>query len=109
PALDPASPLGQALASCDKIREEPGSFALPGLRGDVSLDRCYKGRDHLVCIFNALISEAKSLTDSYTKIVEANYPELNSVESICKLRQDALASDITGAEDFTKRFSILKS
>jgi hypothetical protein len=108
PKIDPTSPFGAALASCDRISQEPGSFALPGLKGDLALDRCYKGRDHLVCVFNALISEAKSLTDSYTKIVEANYPELNSVESICKLRQDALASDIAGAEDFTKRFSVLK-
>jgi hypothetical protein len=109
PALDPASPLGQALASCDKITEEPGSFALPGLKGDVALDRCYKGRDHLVCVFDVLISEAKSLMDSYTKIVDAKYPELNSVDNICKLKRDSLASDITGAEDFTKRFAAFKS
>ena len=109
PAVDPASPLGQALASCDKISDEPGSFALPGLKGDIALDRCYKGRDHLVCIFDALISEAKSLMDSYTKIVDAKYPEINSVDNICKLKRDALASDITGAEDFTKRFAALKA
>lgn len=109
PAVDPASPLGQALASCDKISAEPGSFALPGLKGEVALDRCYKGRDHLVCIFDALISEAKSLMDSYTKIVDAKYPEINSVDGICKVKRDALASDISGAEDFTKRFAALKS
>jgi hypothetical protein len=109
PALDPASPLGQALASCDKIPEEPGLFALPGLKGEVALDRCYKGRDHLVCVFDALTSEAKSLIDSYTKIVEAKYPELNSVDNICKLKRDSLASDITGAGDFTKRFAVFRS
>jgi len=109
PAVDPASPLGQALASCDKISAEPGLFALPGLKGDIALDRCYKGRDHLVCISDALISEAKSLMDSYTKIVDAKYPEINSVDGICKLKREALASDITGAEDFTKRFAALKS
>ncbi len=109
PAVDPASPLGQALASCDKIAVEPGSFALPGLKGDIALDRCYKGRDHLVCISDALISEAKSLMDSYTKIVDAKYPEINSVDNICKLKRDALASDIAGADDFTKRFAALKA
>jgi hypothetical protein len=109
PSIDPASPLGQRLASCDKISDGPGPFALPGLKGDIALDRCYKGRDHLVCIFDALISEAKSLMDSYTKIVDAKYPEINSVDNICKLKRDALASDITGAEDFTKRFAALKS
>ena len=63
----------------------------------------------MVCIFDALISEAKSLMDSYTKIVDAKYPEINNVDGICKLKRDALASDITGAEDFTKRFTVLKS
>ena len=107
--VDPASPLGQALDACGKIAEESGSFALPGLKGDVALDRCYKGRDHLVCVFNAVISEEKSLIDSYTKIVEAKYPELSSVDNICKLKRDALGSDIAGAEDFTKRFAVVKS
>ena len=109
PAIDPASRLGQALASCDKISNEPGPFALPGLKGDIALDRCYKGRDHLVCISDALISEAKSLMDSYTRIVDAKYPAINSVDNICKIKRDALASDISGAEDFTKRFATLKS
>jgi len=109
PAIDPASPLGQALASCNKISEVQESFLLPGLKGEVTLDHCYKGREHLVCVFDALISEAKSLTESYTKIVDAKYPEYNSVENICKLMRDSLASDISGAEDFTKRFAVLKS
>jgi hypothetical protein len=109
PTVDPSSALGGTLAACSKLAEEPGSFTLPGLKGDVALDRCYKGRDNLVCVFNALISEASSLTGSYTKIVDAKYPELNSVEGICKLKRDALASDIAGAEDFTKRFAVLKS
>ena len=85
------------------------SFALPGLKGEVILDHCYKGRDHLVCVFNALISESKSLINSYTKIVDAKYPEYNSVDNICKLKRDSLLSDITGAEDFTKRFAVLRS
>jgi hypothetical protein len=106
--LDPSSALGQALAACDK-RAESGSFALPGLKADVTLDRCYKGRDHMTCVFDAVISEAKSLMDSYTKIVDVKYPEINSVENICKLKRDALASDINGADDFIKRFAVLKS
>ena len=107
PVVDPSTALGQALAACDTL--SAGSFILPGLKGEVTLDRCYKGRDRLVCVFNAVISEAKSLMDSYTKIVDAKYPELNSVESICKLKRDVLATDITGADDFTKRFAVLKS
>jgi len=47
--------------------------------------------------------------DSYTRIVDAKYPEINSVDNVCKIKRDALASDISGAEDFTKRFATLKS
>ena len=73
------------------------------------MDRCYKGRAHLVCVFNALIAEAKSLTDSYTKVVDAKYPDINSVDGICKLNREALTNDIAGSEDFTKRFAVLKT
>ena len=108
PTLDPSSRLGQALAACDKLAET-GSFALPGVKTDVTLDRCYRGRDNMVCAFDAMISEAKSLMDSYAKIVDVKYPDFNTVENICKLKRDALATDISGAEDFTKRFTVLQS
>lgn len=109
PTVESTSALGQALAACDKDAASQETFALPGLKNEVTLDRCYKGRAHLVCVFNALIVEAKSLTDSYTKIVDAKYPDINSVDGICQLNRDALATDISGSEDFTKRFSILRS
>jgi len=108
-AVDPSSPLGKGLASCEKLLDATGPFALPGLKGEITLDRCYRGRDHQVCVFDALISEAKSLTDSFTKIVDAKYPELNNVDGICKLKHDALITDMSGAEEFAKRFAVLKS
>jgi hypothetical protein len=40
--------------------------------------------------------------------VEAKYPEVNSVDGICQLNAESLASDIAGSEDFNKRFAILK-
>ncbi len=43
-ALDASSPLGQALAACDKDAAVQEVFTLPGLKGDLTLDRCYKGR-----------------------------------------------------------------
>ena len=109
PTIELTSPLGQALASCDKDTAAQETFGLPGLKGEVALDRCYKGHDHLICVFDALITEAKSLTDSYTPIVAAKYPDFNSVESICQIKPDALASHMAGAEDFAKRFAVLKS
>src|SRR5438045_7103776 len=55
PVADPDSALGRALASCDKLSEGFEAPALPGARGDVKLDRCYRGPDHLVCSFSALL------------------------------------------------------
>jgi hypothetical protein len=109
PTIELTSPLGQALASCDKDTAAQETFGLPGLKGEVTLDRCYKGHDHLICVFDALITEAKSLTDSYTPIVDAKYPDFNSVESICQIKPDALTSHMAGADDFAKRFVGLKT
>jgi len=109
PAIEPTSPFGQALASCDKDSAVQDTFALPGVKGEVTLDRCYKGHAHLICVFDAVIAEAKSLTDSYTPIVDAKYPDFNSIENICRIKPDNLTSHMAGAEDFTKRFAVLKS
>ena len=109
PAIEPTSPLGQALASCDKDAAVQETFALPGLKGEVTLDRCYKGHGQLICVFDALITEAKSLTASYMPIVDAKYPDFNTVENICQIKPDTLASHMAGAEDFNNRFAVLKS
>ena len=102
PALD------QALAACNQDAEkEP--FTLPGLKGEFTLDRCYKGRAHLICAFEALSTEAKSLTGTYSNIVDAKYPELNTVDGVCQVSQQTLATDIAGSEDFARRFKELKS
>jgi hypothetical protein len=108
PVIEKTSALGQALAACnqDAVVE---TFALPGLKGDVTLDRCYKGRAHLTCVFTALSTEAESLTSAYAKIVDAKYPDLTTVDGICHLNPESVASDIAGSEDFTKRFTVLKS
>jgi hypothetical protein len=108
PEIDKTSALGQALAACNQEADQ-GPFTLPGLKGEVTLDRCYKGRAHLICVFTTLGTAAKSLTDSYSKIVDANYPELTTVDGVCKLSPETLASHIAGSEDFAKRFKELKS
>jgi hypothetical protein len=79
------------------------------VKGEITLDRCYKGRAHLICAFTALTTEATSLTKTYIKIVDARYPDLTTVDGICKINSDTLASDIAGSEDFAKRFKELKS
>ena len=112
PSPDKTSALGQALAACNQDAEkEPFTepFTLPALKGEVTLDRCYKGRAHLICVFTALSREAKSLAGTYSKIVDAKYPDLNTVDDVCEVTQQTLATDITGSEDFAKRFKELKS
>ena len=109
PTIEPTSPLGQALASCDKDAAVQETFVLPGLKGEVTLDRCYKGHGQLICVFDALITEAKSLTASYMPIVDAKYPDFNTVENICQIKPDTLASHMAGADDFNNRFAVLKS
>jgi hypothetical protein len=34
-----------------------------------------------------------------SKIVDANYPEINTVDGICKLNPETLASSIVGSEE----------
>jgi hypothetical protein len=108
-AIDKSSALGQALAACNQDSAVQEAFTLPGLKGEVTLDRCYKGRAHLICVFKALNTEAKSLTSSYTRIVDAKYPDLTTVNGVCQLNPETLASNIVGSEDFAKRFKELKS
>ena len=107
PAADPASPLGSELESCDKADGvEPVS--LPGAKGEIKLDRCYRGRDRLACSFQALSSEA-TLLENYRNIVDANYPELGSVDDLCRIEPDRLATDLKNAAEFASRFKILKA
>jgi hypothetical protein len=108
PTDDKTSALGQALAACNQDTAKE-AFTLPGLKGEVTLDRCYKGRAHLICVFTALGTEAKSLTGTYTKVVSAKYPDLNTVEGVCQISPQALAADMVASEDFAKRFKELKS
>ena len=93
PKIDPSTPFGGALASCDKGLQEDVQFGLPGLKGEVKLDRCYRGRKELVCRFDAILAEGKSLTDEFTRIVDQRYPEVTNLEEICKIDFEALVKD----------------
>jgi hypothetical protein len=108
-AIDKTSALGQAIAACNQDSAVQEAFTLPGLKGEVTLDRCYKGRSHLICVFTALNTEAKSLTGTYTKIVDAKYPDLTTVDGVCQISPQSLAADTAGSEDFAKRFKELQS
>lgn len=102
------SPLASDLAACDKsAAAEPAS--LPGPKGDVKLDLCYRGRDHLSCGFDALLTEARSLLGDYQNVVEANYPDLGSVEDICKLDADRIDTDLQKSDEFMTRVGLFNS
>ncbi len=108
PATDASSPLGKALASCEP-KADASELSLPAARGEIKLDRCYRGRDHLVCQFNALMAEANSLLENYRKIVDTNYPEVHDVGGICTIKADVLANDLQYATDFETRFKAFKA
>jgi hypothetical protein len=108
PVINPSSALGSALASCE-TGAEASELSLPGAKGEIKLDRCYRGRDQLVCQFNALMAEANSLLDNYRKIVDANYPEVRDVGGICSIKPDTLANDLQNATEFANRFKAVKA
>jgi hypothetical protein len=108
PSPEKTSALDQALAACNQEADQ-GPFTLPGLKGEITLDRCYKGRAHLICVFTTLSTEATSLTSAYTEIVDAKYPDINTVDGICQVSPETLGSDIARSEDFAKKFKELKS
>ena len=109
PVTNPASALGSALVSCDKEFDGFEPVSLQGARGEINLDQCYHGRDHLVCSFNALLSEAKFLLENYRKIVDANYPELGSVDALCRNTPDVLATELENITEFTARFKAFRA
>src|SRR5437763_1751965 len=58
PTVDANTPLESALAACDKAAEGYEPTSLPGAKREIKLDQCYRGRDHLVCTFSAILAEA---------------------------------------------------
>ena len=92
--VDTTSALGKALSSCDKV--QPDEFVLPGLKGEIKLDRCYRGREHFVCRYDALLTEGKSLIEEFTRIVDEHYQDVGNVEGVCKISWDTLNKDAMG-------------
>jgi hypothetical protein len=96
--VDTASTLGKALSSCDKVQQD--EFVLPGLKGEIKLDRCYRGREHFVCRYDALLTEGKSLIEEFTRIVDEHYQDVGNVEGVCKISWDTLNKDSAGAAEY---------
>jgi hypothetical protein len=112
PAIHPttATPVesGSPTASCDQqfARTE---LVLPGPKGPVKLDSCYRGREHFICSVNAVIAESQKLRSEYEKIVQMNYPSFKTIEPVCRLSTESVATDIQLVADFFPRFRAVKS
>jgi hypothetical protein len=109
PNTNPNSVLGSALVACDKESDRSEPFSLPGAKGEVKLDRCYRGRGPHICSNNALLKEGKSLLQDYAKIIEAAYPDLSNVNGVCAIIPAALSTDVQNAAEFTNRFKALSA
>lgn len=103
-----ASAVASPTAACDE-KFGVAEFTLPGAKGALKLDSCYRGRDHFICSVKAINTESQKLTAEYNKIVESNYPGVSNIEPICALTTEAVAGDIKQVNDFFPRFNALRA
>jgi hypothetical protein len=68
PAAPPtaAAPVESATptASCDQQFPKT-DLVLPGPKGPIKLDSCYRGREHFICSVNAIVAESQKLRSEY--------------------------------------------
>ncbi len=105
---EPGGATGEALAACEKGIGKPESFSLPATKGEIKLDPCYRGREQLVCSLAALSLQAKALVQDFARIIEANYPDVANVDSICTMAPENLAAHMEKASTFATRFRELR-
>ncbi len=106
---EPGGATGEALAACEKGIGKSENLSLPGTKGEIKLDRCYRGREQLVCSLAALSLQAKALVQDFAKIIEANYPDVGNVDSICSMAPENLAAHMQKASTFATRFRDLRN
>ena len=99
-------PLAQALQECNAKPSVP--IKLPGAKGAIELNRCYRGRDHLSCMVAALLTEANSIKQDYADIVTADYPNLKTLDAICQISPEKLAEHAKALQTFRDRWALLR-
>jgi hypothetical protein len=99
---------GSPTASCDQ-QFSRADLVLPGPKGPIKLDSCYRGREHFICSVNAIIGESQKLRSEYEKIVQMNSPSFKTLEPVCRLSTESVATDIKLVADFFPRFRAIKS
>lgn len=106
---EPGGATGEALAACEKGLGKPENFSLPGTKGEIKLDRCYRGREQLVCSLAALSLQAKALVQDFAKIIDSNYPDVAHVDAICGMAPENLAAHMEKSSTFVTRFRDLRN
>jgi tetratricopeptide (TPR) repeat protein len=99
-------PLAQSLQECNAKPSVP--IKLPGAKGAIELNRCYRGRDHLSCMVAALLAEANSIKQDYADIVSADYPDLKTLDAICQISPEKLAEHAKALQAFRDRWALLR-
>jgi tetratricopeptide (TPR) repeat protein len=99
-------PLAQVLQECNA--KPAVTVKLPGAKGTIELNRCYRGRDHRSCVVSALVAEANSIKQDYAEIVSADYPELKALDSLCQLSADRLSEHYKAIQTFQNRWALLR-
>jgi tetratricopeptide (TPR) repeat protein len=99
-------PLAQVLQECNAKPSVP--IKLPGAKGAIELNRCYRGREHLSCMVAALLAEANSIKQDYADIVTADYPNLKTLEAICQISPEKLVEQSKALQTFRDRWALLR-
>jgi len=99
-----AKPLVEVIAACDKQFQPTASFTLPGPTGDIAIDRCYRGPDHLTCVATAIATEARAISQDYKDIATPNYADVASVDAICRMDPATIADQLQRAKGFDARW-----
>src|SRR6266436_2238204 len=108
PTVGPPVESATPTASCDQ-QFPRADLVLPGPKGTVKLDSCYRGREHFICSVNAIIAESQKLRSEYDRIVQMNYPSFKTLAPVCGLSSEDIATDIKLVSDFFPRFRAVKS
>ncbi len=95
-------------ASCDQ-QFSRADLILPGPKGPIKLDSCYRGREHFICSVKAIIAESQKLRADYDRIVQVNYPTFKTLDPVCRLSSEAVSGDLKAVNDFFPRFRAVKS
>jgi len=104
-----ASNANDGLAFCNQMEAKPLSLKSPNGKNVVQFDKCYRGRLHNVCLAKALTVMITSLQKDYAKLVQTDYPSVNSTAGVCAFSAPQLASDLDTAKAFSARYKALVS